>query len=74
MVEAMTKRYSVDYELDQSGWWVASVHEIAGCHTQGRTIEQARERIREALLLFGVPATAELVDHVRGSPASDRGG
>jgi hypothetical protein len=65
LVEAMTKRYSVDYALDEAGWWVASVREISGCHTQGRTIEQTRDRIREALALFDVPATAELVDHVR---------
>lgn len=44
--------YTVRYERDDTGWWVATVKEVKGCHTQGRTIEQARKRIREALSLF----------------------
>ena len=39
---------------------------VAGCHTQGRTIAQARERIREALGLFDEDAEkAVLEDDVR---------
>src|SRR5438094_181331 len=44
--------YRVIYERDESGRWVASVSGVRGCHTQGRTIDQARRRIREALSLF----------------------
>ena len=43
------KRYTVQYELDEDGWWVATVRGVSGCHTQGRTIRQASERIVEAL-------------------------
>jgi predicted RNase H-like HicB family nuclease len=50
MVEAM-KSYTVTYERDQDGWWVASVQGVSGVHTQGRTIGDARHRIREALAL-----------------------
>ena len=46
------KRYRVAYERDESGWWVASVRGVRGCHTQGRTVDEARRRIREALALF----------------------
>ena len=46
------KSYTVRYERDEDGWWVASVPSVRGCHTQGRSIAQARERIREALGLF----------------------
>lgn len=47
----MSKRrhYVVEVERDEEGWWVASVPEVAGVHTQGRTLAQARERVREAL-------------------------
>ena len=31
---------------------VASVRELRGCHTQGRTVDEARRRIREAIGLF----------------------
>lgn len=50
LAERMT--YKVTYERDEKGWWVASVKEVPGCHTQGRTIDQARRRIREALGLY----------------------
>ena len=58
--------FHVVYERDQSGWWVASVRELAGCHTQGRTVDEARRRIREAMTLFVDQArSAELVDDVK---------
>jgi predicted RNase H-like HicB family nuclease len=70
MVEAMTKSYRVTYERDEDGRWVASVASVPGCHTQGKTLRQARERIREALGLFvRGAASARLVDDVR-LPAS----
>jgi len=66
MVEAMTRSYTVLYERDSTGWWVASVPQVPGCHTQGRTIRQARERIREALGLFVKNVSkVRLVDDVR---------
>ena len=58
--------YHVAYERDESGWWVASVREVRGCHTQGRTVDEARRRIREAMLLFVNDArSAKLVDEVK---------
>jgi predicted RNase H-like HicB family nuclease len=44
--------YNIAYLRDESKWWVASVCEVPGCHSQGRTIDQARQRVREALELF----------------------
>ena len=52
MVATTMRTYTVSYERDERGWWVASVLELRGCRTQGRTIAQARSRIREALGLF----------------------
>jgi predicted RNase H-like HicB family nuclease len=63
---AKTKTYAVIYERDEKDLWVAHVKGIAGCHTQGRTIAQARDRIREALALFDDHADkAQLEDDVR---------
>jgi len=42
----------VQYERDESGWWVASIPAVKGCQTQGRTVDEARRRIREALALY----------------------
>lgn len=49
---AQMKTYTVVYERDEEDWWVAEVPEVPGCHTQGRTIEQARDRILDALSLY----------------------
>jgi predicted RNase H-like HicB family nuclease len=51
------KTYTVIYERDEDGWWVAEVPEVPGGHAQGRTIEQARERILDALSLYVDDAT-----------------
>lgn len=34
---------------DESGWYVAKVPDIPGCYTQGKTVEQVLERIKEAI-------------------------
>lgn len=60
------KRYTADYGLGDDGWWTASVREVRGAHTLGRSIAQARRRVREALGLFVEHAVgAELIDHIR---------
>src|SRR5206468_4451184 len=65
MVEEI-KTYRVAYERDESGWWVASVRGVRGCHTQGRTVDEARRRIVEAMELFVDNArTARFVDDVK---------
>lgn len=61
--------YRVIYERDESGAWIAHVPKIRGAHTYGRTIEQARDRIREALALWVRDAyRARLIDDVRLPP------
>ena len=41
--------YNVIIEKDEEGLYVASVPEIQSCHTQGKTVSQVLERIREAI-------------------------
>lgn len=66
MVEEVVKTYRVTYERDESGWWVASVRGLRGCHTQGRTVDEARRRIVEAMELFIDNArSANIVDDVK---------
>ncbi len=45
-------RYTAIFERDESGAWLARIPSIRGCHTYGRTLEQARTRLREALGLW----------------------
>ena len=44
-------QFKVLIEQDENGIYVASVLELPGCHTQGKTLEQVRERIKEAIEL-----------------------
>ena len=39
-------------ERDDRGWYVGSVSELPGCHTQGRTIEELTEHMKEAISLY----------------------
>lgn len=64
--EMVALTYRVDLVRDESGAWLAKVPEVPGCHTYGRTLEQARRRIREALDLWvSDAANAELEFRVR---------
>jgi predicted RNase H-like HicB family nuclease len=45
----MEKEFTVLIEKDEEGWYVATVPDIQGCYTQGKTIPQVLERIREAI-------------------------
>ncbi|NJL41785.1 MAG: type II toxin-antitoxin system HicB family antitoxin [Leptolyngbyaceae cyanobacterium SM1_4_3] len=44
--------YTVIIHLEETGWWLASVKELEGCHTQAANLRSVRERIREAMSLF----------------------
>jgi predicted RNase H-like HicB family nuclease len=43
------RRYQVTYERDPTGFWVAEVPAVSGCYAQGRSLRQAKKRIREVL-------------------------
>ncbi len=42
-MEKRVMNFTVLLERDQDGWYVATVPDIPGCHTQGKTVEQALE-------------------------------
>jgi len=41
--------FNVIVERDEEGFYVASVPELRGCHTQARSLDTLMERIREAI-------------------------
>lgn len=49
---AKIKEFDVIFEKDESGYVMAIVPELPGCHTQGRTAAEATERIKEAMELY----------------------
>lgn len=44
-------QFKVIIEQDEDGLFVADCPELQGCHTQGKTLEQVRERIKEVIEL-----------------------
>src|SRR5512147_2658515 len=42
-------RYTAIYERDEAGWWVARIQAVEGVRANGRTISEARRRVRVAL-------------------------
>jgi predicted RNase H-like HicB family nuclease len=46
------KEYYMVIERDEDGWYVGSIPELPGCHTQGETIEELTERMKEAISLY----------------------
>ncbi len=52
--------YTAVYEQD-GDWWIGYVEELPGANTQGRTLEEARENLREAIELV-LQANRELAE------------
>ncbi len=48
-METKSVNYTVLIEQDEDGMYIAKVPDIPGCYTQGKNVEQAMERIREAI-------------------------
>jgi predicted RNase H-like HicB family nuclease len=51
MKQTGTRQFSVIVERDEEGYYVASVAELPGCHTQARSLDKLMKRVREAIAL-----------------------
>lgn len=43
------EQYTAIFERGEQGWWIASCPEVPGAMTQGRTVEEARENLKDAI-------------------------
>jgi predicted RNase H-like HicB family nuclease len=43
--------FSVAIERDEDGFYVGTVPELRGCHTQARSLDTLLKRVREAIAL-----------------------
>jgi predicted RNase H-like HicB family nuclease len=48
---AKSQEFNVIIERDSEGYFVASVPELRGCHTQAKSLDTLMKRIREAIEL-----------------------
>lgn len=51
--------YTVFYQADPDGGYVAFVPTLPGCHSQGDTLEEAENNIKEAIELYLESLAAE---------------
>jgi predicted RNase H-like HicB family nuclease len=51
--------FTVIVEKDEDGFYVAEVPDLKGCYTQGKTLEEVLENIREVI---GMCLEAEKID------------
>jgi len=47
----MLKEFNVVIEKDSDGYFVASIPNLKGCHTQAKSLDILMERIQEAAML-----------------------
>jgi len=63
------RTYKLRLERDETGHWIATIPSVPGCHSYGRSLDEARRRIREALALFVKDARrAALEDDIPSTP------
>ena len=55
----MTREFNVVIEMDSEGYYVATVPELRGCHTQAKSLDTLMKRVREAI---------ELCREIEGEP------
>lgn len=64
--DAEIRKLLVVFHRDEDGWEVASCPTLPGCHSQGRTREEALQNVREAIRGY----LASLREHGAASPPS----
>ena len=47
----LSRQFDVVIERDEEGYYIASVPQLPGCHTQARSLDEVTRRIREAVEL-----------------------
>jgi len=50
--EMISLKFAVIVEKDEEGYYVASVPELLGCHTQAKTLDELTDRIKEAIKAY----------------------
>ena len=56
-------RFTAVFERD-GDWWMGSVEELPGANTQGATLEEARENLKDAIRMV-IEANREVVQRRR---------
>jgi predicted RNase H-like HicB family nuclease len=66
--QLLQSTYHANFELDQSGVWLAEIEEIPHVHTYGRTLGKARQYVVDALALWLNEPIESLKDRIEYRP------
>lgn len=69
-MKTTTYKFPVIIEKDEDGFFVADCPDLQGCHTQGKTLEEAITNIRDAIKLHLKILKEEKQDIPRLDPVS----
>jgi predicted RNase H-like HicB family nuclease len=47
----MSREFTVVIEKDEEGYFVGTVPQLQGCHTQAKSLDKLMQRMKEAVLL-----------------------
>ena len=47
----MRREYTVVIEKDEDGYYIGTVPQLKGCHTQAKSLDELMERTKEVVLL-----------------------
>lgn len=64
------KRFTAVFEQD-GDWWIGSVEELPGANTQGRTLDEARDNLKDAVRLV-IEANREIARRAETDPPRSR--
>lgn len=60
----MKRMFTIVIESDEDGYYISTVVELPGCHTQAKTFDALIERTKEAISLYletrEIPETTQL--------------
>jgi len=62
----MKFKVMIKEDPEDKGWYNASVPSLKGCHSQGRSVEEAVKNIKEAIELYLEPEEEEVTDTSTG--------
>ncbi len=69
-IKTQTYNFPVIIEKDEDGFFVADCPDLQGCHTQGKTLEEANANIRDVIKLHLKILKAEKQDIPKLEPVS----
>jgi predicted RNase H-like HicB family nuclease len=61
----MTSQFTAVYQ-QRGEWWIAFVEEVPGANTQGRSLEEARANLREAVELVVEANRQDAISQLEG--------